>query len=69
MNVLLVFAHPEPRSFNGALNDAARDTLSSLGHTVETSDLYVMRFFAAISEADFTCERANPAVFNAGVAH
>lgn len=66
MNVLIVFAHPEPRSFNGALYDAARDTLQALGHAVETSDLYAMRFAAAISEADFTCERANPAVFNAG---
>ncbi len=66
MNVLLVFAHPEPRSFNGALRDAARDTLQGLGHAVETSDLYAMRFFPAVSESDFTCERANPEVFNAG---
>lgn len=44
MNVLLVFAHPEPRSFSGALRDAARAVLESEGHTVVESDLYAMDF-------------------------
>ncbi|HYF17258.1 MAG TPA: NAD(P)H-dependent oxidoreductase [Ramlibacter sp.] len=42
MKVLLVLAHPEPRSFNGALRDAARETLLGRGHEVRESDLYAM---------------------------
>ncbi|MDR3453899.1 MAG: NAD(P)H-dependent oxidoreductase [Rhodoferax sp.] len=44
MNVLLVLAHPEHRSFNGAMFDTARTTLQAGGHTVLTSDLYRMDF-------------------------
>jgi NAD(P)H dehydrogenase (quinone) len=44
MNVLIVFAHPEPRSFNGALFDTAVRELEAAGHTVVTSDLYRMGF-------------------------
>lgn len=44
MNVLVVLAHPEPRSFNGALRDATVSTLTAGGHQVEQSDLYAMRF-------------------------
>lgn len=44
MNVLIVFAHPERASFNGAMADVACDTLRAAGHTVELSDLYRMRF-------------------------
>jgi len=44
MNVLIVFAHPEPKSFNGALFNTAVDTLTAAGHTVVTSDLYAMDF-------------------------
>jgi putative NADPH-quinone reductase len=34
MNVLIVYAHPEPLSFNGALKDRAISTLNDLGHQV-----------------------------------
>jgi NAD(P)H dehydrogenase (quinone) len=44
VNVLIVFAHPERKSFNGALFDTAVETLTASGHTVETSDLYRMDF-------------------------
>ena len=44
MNVLLVLAHPERRSFNGAMFDTAQATLQAAGHTVVTSDLYRMGF-------------------------
>ena len=40
MHALIVFAHPEPRSFNGRLRDVAVSTLTEAGHTVEVSDLY-----------------------------
>jgi NAD(P)H dehydrogenase (quinone) len=44
MNILIVFAHPEPRSFNGALFDTAKRVLEAAGHTVAVSDLYRMGF-------------------------
>lgn len=44
MNIFLVLAHPEPKSFNGALHRAAQETLLNTGHTVRTSDLYSMQF-------------------------
>jgi NAD(P)H dehydrogenase (quinone) len=34
MKVLLVFAHPEPRSLNGALRDVAIRELEAQGHEV-----------------------------------
>src|SRR5262245_47615008 len=53
MNVLVVFAHPEPRSFNGALKDTAVQTLTRQGHTVEVSDLYRLGWRTALDEQDF----------------
>jgi NAD(P)H dehydrogenase (quinone) len=46
MHVLIVLAHPEPRSFNGQLARHAADVLRSQGHTVELSDLYGQDFDA-----------------------
>ena len=54
MNVLIVHAHPEPRSFAGALKDAAVEELRALGHAVVVSDLYAMGFDPRLSRADFT---------------
>jgi putative NADPH-quinone reductase len=61
MNVLIVLAHPEPKSMNGALADAACETLAAAGHSVAFSDLHAMAFdprstranFTSISDADF----------------
>ena len=44
MHALIVFAHPEPQSFNGTLKDVAVRTLRDAGYTVEVSDLYGERF-------------------------
>jgi NAD(P)H dehydrogenase (quinone) len=54
MNILIVLAHPEPRSFNGALFETAVATLRASGHTVATSDLYRMGFDPASSRGNFT---------------
>ena len=54
MNVLLVLAHPERRSFNGAMFDTAVETLSAAGHAVVTSDLYGMGFDPVSSRRNFT---------------
>lgn len=53
MNVLIVYAHPEPRSLNAALRDVAVAALSDAGHTVQVSDLYAMGWKAAIDRDDF----------------
>lgn len=61
MRVFIVHAHPEPRSFNGAMLKVARDTLRDEGHAVVVSDLYAMRFnpvsdrrnFTTVKDADF----------------
>ncbi|MBS2007666.1 MAG: NAD(P)H-dependent oxidoreductase [Cyanobacteria bacterium SZAS TMP-1] len=44
MKVLLVLAHPEEKSFNGAMFEAAKEIFSRNGHEVKTSDLYRMGF-------------------------
>lgn len=53
MNVLIVYAHPEPRSFNGAMKDVAVETLRGAGYEVTVSDLYAMGFRAVVGPDDF----------------
>lgn len=52
MNVLIVYAHPEPRSLNGALKNFAVRHLEALGHAVQVSDLYAMAWKPQIDAAD-----------------
>lgn len=54
MKVLIVYAHPEPRSFNSALLTRAKATLADLGHDCMVRDLYAMGFDPVASGADFT---------------
>ncbi|TIU21496.1 MAG: NAD(P)H-dependent oxidoreductase, partial [Mesorhizobium sp.] len=65
MKVLLVFAHPEPRSLNGALRDVAIRELEAQGHEVRVSDLYADGWKSEVDRADFpswpTEERFLPA--------
>ena len=44
MNVLIVHAHNEPKSFNSSMKNLAREQLENQGYTVQVSDLYEMRF-------------------------
>lgn len=53
MNVLVVYWHPEPQSFNHAMFDRAVTTLTEAGHQVETSDLHAMRFDPVSGRANF----------------
>lgn len=59
MRVLIVHAHPEPRSFNSALKDTAVATLGAQGHEVQVSDLYAMGF-KAVPDADDFVVRLDP---------
>jgi len=54
MNIFLVLAHAEPRSFNGALFRTAEETFRAEGHAVRTSDLYAMRFDPVSDRRNFT---------------
>jgi NAD(P)H dehydrogenase (quinone) len=54
VNVLIVYAHPEPASFSGALKDRAVAALTRAGHRVEVSDLYAEGFNPVAGRHDFT---------------
>ncbi len=61
MKTFIVYYHPEPQSFNGAMLNKAVSVLQEEGHEVEVSDLHELNFnptsgrhnFKGISNADF----------------
>lgn len=57
MNVLMVFAHPEPTSFGRALRGRGAEALEAAGHEVVSSDLYAMGFNPVANADDFTQRR------------
>lgn len=63
MHALLVYAHPEPTSFTGALKDVAAEALRGAGHGVEVSDLYAEGFNPVAGRHDFL-EVADPHRFH-----
>ncbi|WP_278809628.1 NAD(P)H-dependent oxidoreductase [Obesumbacterium proteus] len=52
MKVLLVYAHPEPKSLNGSLKNFTIQHLQNAGHEVQVSDLYAMNWKAALDAND-----------------
>ena len=54
MKVLLVLAHPEPSSLNGALHRIMRQELEAGQNQVKVSDLYTMRWRAEVRRDDFS---------------
>src|SRR5229473_2392493 len=54
LNILVVHAHHEPKSFCGALFRHAVQTLSDAGHSVFTSDLYAQQFNPVSDRRNFT---------------
>ncbi|AMH42876.1 MAG: NAD(P)H-dependent oxidoreductase [Pseudomonadota bacterium] len=66
MNVLIVYAHPEPKSLNGSLKDFAVTRLENAGHAVKVSDLYAMKWKASLDASDSmdgqASERFDPAL-------
>jgi NAD(P)H dehydrogenase (quinone) len=54
VNALVVYAHPEPTSFCGALKDAAVDEARRLGHTIIVSDLNAEGFDPVAGRHDFS---------------
>ena len=57
MKVLIIYAHPEPKSFSSALLGRSVETLVACGHEVKVSDLYAMEFNPVASAADFSKRR------------
>ncbi len=53
MKAFVVYWHPEPRSFNAAMFQTARETFAAAGHEVRTSDLHAMRFDPVSSRQNF----------------
>ena len=61
MKAFIVLAHPEPKSFNGAMFRTAAETLRAEGHEVHTSDLHAMQWnpvsdrrnFVTVKDPDF----------------
>jgi NAD(P)H dehydrogenase (quinone) len=66
MNILLVYAHPEPQSLNGSLKDFAVRHLEAAGHRVQVSDLYAMRWKSAL-DADDSLEPTSGERFDASL--
>lgn len=64
MKILIVYAHPEPTSFNGAMKDVAVQTLTAEGHDVEVSDLYAMGWNAVAGPADIDAPHSDPTRFS-----
>lgn len=53
MKILIVFAHPDSRSLNGALRDVAVRELEAQGHEVRVSDLYADGWKSQVDRGDF----------------
>ncbi|MGG7576134.1 NAD(P)H-dependent oxidoreductase [Streptomyces sirii] len=51
--ILVVTAHPEPRSLNAALAAFAVEHLRAAGHEVRVSDLYAMKWKSVVDADDF----------------
>lgn len=57
MRVFVVFAHPERRSFNGALLRTTLETLEAASHELRVSDLYADGFNPVSGRHNFTSAR------------
>lgn len=53
MKYLIVFVHPEQKSFSKSLMDAMVSKLENMGHEVKVSDLYAEKFKAVVDADDF----------------
>jgi NAD(P)H dehydrogenase (quinone) len=53
MKVLVVYTHPNPKSFNHAILDEVEEGLKESGHEVKVKDLYALNFKTSLDGADF----------------
>jgi len=52
MNTLIIYAHPNPQSFNHAILDVVHSSLEAAGHRVRVKDLYDQNFKPVLDAAD-----------------
>lgn len=52
MRVLVLYAHPDPRSFGAAVHEAVVARLRASGHEVDDCDLYAEGFDAVLSRSE-----------------
>ena len=57
MRIFIVHAHPEPKSFSGAMTRTATEAAKAAGHDVVVSDLYAMGFDPVSDRRNFTTTR------------
>lgn len=65
MNVLWIFAHPEPRSLSGTLRADGERALREQGHEVCVSDLYAMGWNPVVDRGDFAAAEGERLVVSA----
>ena len=65
MRVLIVYAHPEPQSFNSSCLSVSLDVFRNAGHEVIVSDLYAQRF-NPVAGPDDVVSRKNDKFFSLG---
>ncbi len=53
MKTLVIFAHPNPNSFNAAILEVVKDELNKKGAEVKVKDLYAMNWNPVLSASDF----------------
>lgn len=61
--VLIVYAHQDPKSFNGSLLKITVDELTKQGCSVTVSDLYAMQFEPRATRNDIVGETAKIQLF------
>jgi NAD(P)H dehydrogenase (quinone) len=53
LNILILLAHPDPKSFNAAIAFKVKETLQQSGHTVVFHDLYAEGFDPLLPAGEF----------------
>lgn len=54
MKALVLYAHPNPKSFNAAILQTVQEELAGKGAEVKVKDLYAMNWNPVLSASDFT---------------
>lgn len=53
MNCLIIYSHPNPKSFNHAIKETLKHALETQGHEVRVRDLYALKFDPVLKAKDF----------------
>lgn len=67
MKTVVVYCHPVPSSFSGALYAATVDTLTARGHLLRCFDLYAENFQPILTQAEREVYLTNPGAIEAKV--